>query len=494
MFKIEICLLNKDFEQDIYELIRAFYPDAEYHVTEQEDDGDGQDLYFLVEKTDGNYRIHYKNAEHSGVICVPEAADRKENKDHIKYALYRSVLVKLTGRELPWGSLTGIRPVKLATAMLEEGMEGAQIAAKMKELYQVSDEKAALAVSIANKEREILRKIDYEKGYSLYLGIPFCPSICLYCSFSSYPLKRWKSRVDEYLDALIKEIHAVADQMKSLGRTLDTIYIGGGTPTTLEPDQIRRLLDALGEAFSFTGLLEFTVEAGRPDSITPEKLAALREYPVSRISVNPQTMNQQTLDLIGRLHTVEDIKKAFYQAREIGFDNINMDLIVGLPGENLPMVEHTLQQVKELDPESLTVHSLAVKRAARLNIFKDQYQEMTFENNQEIIGRTMQAAKEMQMHPYYLYRQKNMKGNFENVGYAREHKEGIYNILIMEEKQPILALGAGGASKLIFDHARRIERVENVKDVDSYIRRIDEMILRKENGINKWLRDWREDQ
>ena len=271
------------------------------------------------------------------------------------------------------------------------------------------------------------------------------------------------------------------------GRKLDTIYIGGGTPTTLLPYQIRKLLDTVGEAFGYEGLAEFTVEAGRPDSITREKLMAIREYPVTRISVNPQTMNQETLDIIGRRHTVEQTKEAFHLARELGYDNINMDLIVGLPGEDIHMVERTLEQVRELAPDSITVHSLAVKRAARLNIFKEKYQEMSFENNQEIMDLTMKTAYEMGMGPYYLYRQKNMKGNFENVGYAKVDKAGIYNILIMEEKQPIIALGAGGSSKLVFDHGQRIERVENVKDVSNYISRIDEMIERKRTAIATWL-------
>ena len=317
------------------------------------------------------------------------------------------------------------------------------------------------------------------------MGIPFCPSICLYCSFSSYPLERWKNQVDAYLDALCKEIRETAVMMQ--GRKLDTIYIGGGTPTTLSPDQMRRLLTALEESFGFHGLVEFTVEAGRPDSITQEKLSVLREFPVSRISVNPQTMNQVTLDIIGRRHTVEQTEEAFALARKLGFDNINMDLIVGLPGEDITMVKNTLDRIRNLRPDSLTVHSLAVKRAARLNIFKEKYQEMTFENNQEIMDMTMQTAYEMGMGPYYLYRQKNMKGNFENVGYADVDKAGIYNILIMEEKQPIIALGAGGSSKLVFDQGKRIERVENVKDVTNYITRIDEMIERKRTGITTWL-------
>ena len=219
------------------------------------------------------------------------------------------------------------------------------------------------------------------------------------------------------------------------------------------------LFDALMENFDCHNLAEFTIEAGRPDSITREKLRMIRNYPVTRISVNPQTMNQETLDIIGRRHTVQETEQAFLLARECGFDNINMDLIVGLPGEDREMVGHTLDEVRRLEPDSMTVHSLAIKRAARLNMFKDKYQEMTFENNQEIMDMTMRAAYEMEMGPYYLYRQKNMKGNFENVGYAKVDKAGIYNILIMEEKQPIIALGAGGSSNLVFDHGKRIERV-----------------------------------
>lgn len=500
MCKISIVFKDREFEHDIYELIRAFYPESEIVASDENAEEGG--LSFRIEKEGQSCLIHYRSEEHRGVVSAEfiqgQSSDallsctedphtlRKENKDRVKYALYQ-LLVKLTGRTLPWGNLTGIRPAKLAMAMIESGMKNTEAAKEMRERYLVSAQKTALAITIANREREILKDIDYENGYSLYVGIPFCPSICLYCSFSSYPLKQWMDRVDLYLDALCKEIGAVSEMMKKKGRKLDTIYIGGGTPTTLEAEQLTRLFEALAENFGFEGLMEFTVEAGRPDSITREKLMAIRRFPVSRISVNPQTMNQNTLDLIGRKHTVEETRQAFALARECGFDNINMDLIVGLPGEDCSMVKNTLSEIKKLSPDSMTVHSLAVKRAARLNIFKDRYQEMTFENNQEIMDMTMNAAYEMGMGPYYLYRQKNMKGNFENVGYAKVDKAGIYNILIMEEKQPIIAVGAGGSSKLVFDHGKRIERVENVKDVSNYIARIDEMIERKRTGIETWL-------
>ena len=505
MYKIGIVFLDTEFEHDVYELIKAFYLEAEIHTFYEETEGE-YDLRFRVERDGENWLFRYESPERSGVAeaavisgssseegAVKEEGSekeenrrniRKENKDAIKMALYR-ILVKLTGRELPWGNLTGIRPAKLAMALLESGKSKAEAEKELRSKYLVRPEKTKLAVTIADREREILKDIDYENGYSLYIGIPFCPSICLYCSFSSYPLKLWQKRVDEYVDALCREVRAMAQMMQ--GRKLDTIYMGGGTPTTLEPHQIRTLLNTVGDSFGYEGIAEFTVEAGRPDSITSEKLKALSEFPVTRISVNPQTMNQETLDIIGRRHTVEETKKAFYLARELGYNNINMDLIVGLPGEDISMVEHTLEEIRRLDPDSMTVHSLAVKRAARLNMFKEKYQEMTFENNQEIMGLTGKAAREMGMDPYYLYRQKNMKGNFENVGYAKVDKAGIYNILIMEEKQPIIALGAGGSSKLVFDHGNRIERVENVKDVSNYISRIDEMIERKRKGIAAWL-------
>lgn len=501
--KIEILYENREFEHDVYALVKAFYPGIDVLSLDMEQ-GTSQeacDLHLRV-YADGRFELKegtraaacetvtgYDSEEgrpEEGQALVSCGSDRKTRKDRVKTNLY-TLLSHHTGKTLPWGNLTGIRPVKLVMGMLEDGMKNTEAARYMREVYLVSPQKTALAVTIANREREILKNIDYDHGYSLYVGIPFCPSICLYCSFSSYPLKQWKDRVDAYLDALCKEIRSVAGMMQERGRKLDTIYIGGGTPTTLEPEQLCRLLTALEESFSYEGLQEFTVEAGRPDSITREKLAMLRQFPVTRISVNPQTMNQKTLEIIGRRHTVEETREAFFMAREAGFDNINMDLIVGLPGEGQEMVARTLEKVRELDPDSLTVHSLAVKRAARLNIFRDQYQEMTFENNQEIMDLTMRCAYEMGMGPYYLYRQKNMTGNLENVGYAKVDKAGIYNILIMEEKQPIIALGAGGSSKLVFQQGQRIERVENVKDVASYIARIDEMIERKRNGITTYL-------
>ncbi|MGI6094166.1 MAG: coproporphyrinogen dehydrogenase HemZ [Lachnospiraceae bacterium] len=485
---IGIQLDKQDFEYDVHSLVKAFYPKEEVKIY-YEGEEKKEEFPFLIE-------VHYEEDQvrirlNKAGQCIfddtiaLDYVDRKISKNKVKLLLYCGLQLE-SGQSLPWGNLTGIRPTKIAMGLLEKGYTNVQAANFMRENYLVSNQKTALAIAIANRERHILRDIDYDRGYSLYVGIPFCPSICLYCSFSSFPLHVWKDRVDQYLDALIKELEFISRIMSD--RVLDTIYIGGGTPTTLEPHQLRRLLDCLQKEFDLTTVKEYTVEAGRPDSITAEKLAVLREYPVTRISVNPQTMNQKTLDIIGRKHTAEDTVHAFHLAREAGFDNINMDLIAGLPGEDAQMVSHTLDAVRELSPDSLTVHSLAVKRAARLRMFREEYEEMTFENNQEIMDLAYGCAQDLQMSPYYLYRQKNMAGNLENVGYARTGKEGIYNILIMEEKQPIIAAGAGASTKLVFANGSRIERVENVKDVTNYITRIDEMIERKRIGIAAYLK------
>lgn len=485
---IGISFNQKEFEYDAYTLVKAFFPKEEvkmFYIQEEQVPYECENRISIEYGEQVVIRLSLGEISLEGREDYDQEEDRKVRKNKLKQVLYK-LLSQATGQTLPWGNLTGIRPTKIAMGLIESGMSNAQAAEYVRNTYFTSNEKTALAITIANRERELLKDIDYENGYSLYVGIPFCPSICLYCSFSSSPLERWRDQVDAYLDALLKELDFIAEAMKD--KVLDTIYIGGGTPTTLEPYQIRRLLSHISEKFPVEQVKEYTVEAGRPDSITREKLQALREFPVTRISINPQTMNQATLDLIGRKHTVEDTRHAFALARECGFDNINMDLIVGLPGEQKEDVQRTLEEIKKLDPDSLTVHSLAVKRAARLNMFKDQYQEMGFINNQEIMNLAMEYAHDCQMGPYYLYRQKNMCGNLENIGYAKVDKAGIYNILIMEEKQSILAAGAGASTKFVFQNGERIERAENVKDVANYISRIDEMIERKRTGIDTWLK------
>ena len=472
-------LNQPEFEYDIHSLIKAFFPEENVSATAEDKKYEEEiTLQFQVEYEPQQIKIEWKgkNQESHDRSFPVDFSDRTETKNELKQNFYQ-ILSEITGKKLPWGTLTGIRPTKIPMKFLEEGKTEEEIRTYMQKTYFASDEKIDLSIDIAERELEILKKIDYENGYSLYIGIPFCPTTCLYCSFTSYPLVSWRQKVDSYLDALEKELDYVA--VKFGKKHLNSIYIGGGTPTTLEPYQLDRLIRKIRCSFDLSHCLEFTVEAGRPDSITREKLETLKKWDITRISINPQTMKQATLDLIGRHHTVDMVKEKFRMARDLGFDNINMDLIIGLPGETREHIERTMREVALLAPDSLTVHSLAIKRAARLNIFWEKYKDYAMVNTDDIINMTADCAAAMGMEPYYLYRQKNMAGNFENVGYSKPGREGIYNILIMEEKQTIMAVGAGASTKVVFPEENRIERVENVKDVTTYIENIDEMIDRK---------------
>ena len=524
---ITVELNEANYEYDIHSLIKAFYPGHDVLVKAQPRESFPDSLFHLT-VCYGESEIlftFYKGSQWEaadadvllrGQVDV-DPADRRETKDRLKRRLYQ-LLSEFTGQTLPWGTLTGIRPTKIPMTMLEKGRPEDEIRAHMKESYFASDEKIELSIDVAKRELKLLSRIDYEDGYSLYIGIPFCPSTCLYCSFASYPVEKWKARVDEYLDALCREIRATAELCRD--KYLNAVYIGGGTPTSLEPQQLERLICQVGESFhlfderkhivygglleaedgmvsrgfdeAFSGevhpknhLLEFTVEAGRPDSIIREKLQVLRNHNISRISINPQTMKEETLRIIGRNHTVEQTRESFALAREMGFDNINMDLIVGLPEETIDDVRRTMEELKALAPDNVTIHSLAVKRAARLKMNWEEYGHLHMENTWEIIRLTADYCRQMGLEPYYLYRQKNMAGNFENVGYAAKGKAGIYNILIMEEKQTIMALGAGATTKVVTDHGQHIERVGNVKDILNYLERVDEMIERKANLLEK---------
>lgn len=481
-----VITLNKAiYEYDIHSIVKAFYPERTVKViTPDTDPVKAADIYkeavlqgsisFLEKRVEvtleEDKEVWNWAEEHEGWEAFSRAY-----KDGFKGFLYQA-LCSHTGKELPWGNMTGIRPTKIAMTMLTEGKSEEEIFSYYKQKHYVSDEKARLSIDIAKRERALLSTLHYENGYSMYIGIPFCPTTCLYCSFTSFPIARFKKLVDKYIDCLIQEMDYVSQVYRD--KILDTVYIGGGTPTTLEPEQLHRLISALKERFDIDGVQEFTVEAGRPDSITREKLEVLYRHGIDRISVNPQTMNQRTLDVIGRRHTVEQLVDAYTMAREVGFTNINMDLILGLPGEDVEEVRHTMERIQELKPDSLTVHSLAIKRASRLAQWIQTHDISCIHNTDETMAAAVKGARALSMHPYYLYRQKNMSGNFENVGYAKEGKYGIYNILIMEELQTIVALGAGSISKKVCPNGR-IERSDNVKDVELYISQIEKMVDRK---------------
>lgn len=470
-----IWLNEEKYEYDVHALVQAFYPEEQVKVLTPA--GREEIRAELSDQCRMEVRVMPPTAvlTMDGRTFTWSAPEGQDFKKGYKKFLYLT-LKELTGKELPWGNLIGIRPTKLAYGLLEQGKSDEEILDFYRQAHFTSRRKAQLSIEIAKRERRLLSGIHYESGYSLYIGIPFCPTTCLYCSFTSYPIAGYRKVVDSYVDCLIRELTFVAEIYRD--KILDSVYIGGGTPTTLEPDQLDRLISALQELFDFSTVKEFTVEAGRADSITRQKLEVLKKHNVTRISVNPQTMKQETLDIIGRRATVAQVEEAYALARSVGFDNINMDLILGLPGELEEDVQRTIDRVVELAPDSLTVHSLAIKRASKLNQWVQENGVALLRNTDETMEITEKGARALGLVPYYLYRQKNMSGNFENVGYAKEGKLGLYNILIMEEVQTIVACGAGSITKRVFSDGR-IERCENVKDVKLYIEKIDEMIERK---------------
>ena len=497
---IRVICKSEAYTYNVYHIVKAFFPSEEI-ISRMEEEAS---CYIEVETAKGERILIGREQMESilreraeGISQQNAGGDPvkvKELKYGIDICLYHE-LEKLTGRSLDWGILTGVRPTKIAMQKAEEGWEEERFVPWFQAECKVSERKARLSWEIAKREKALLGKLDYEEGYSLYVGIPFCPSVCTYCSFSSGALDDCADRVEDYLGALKKELVFIARQSKD--RKLNTIYIGGGTPTTLTAGQLEGLLSCIDEHFPREHLLEYTVEAGRPDSITEEKLRVLKNHKVTRISINPQSMQQKTLDAIGRRHRAEEIVDAYRLAREIGFDNINMDLIAGLPGESIADMEDTLRQIRSLAPDSLTVHSLAIKRAAKMELADLASDPAEVPQTLEgMIQAAAGAAGQMDMYPYYLYRQKNIAGNFENVGYAKVDKAGIYNILIMEEKQSIIACGAGATTKIVLKEPvpmpgskkkkmTYLMRIENVKAIDAYIARIDEMTARK----GEWL--WR---
>lgn len=468
MIRFEI--KSNEFSYDLKALALSFFPEKGCEVLQRKDwrESGGYPLRCVM---DGRELIW---AELPG----------NYDKNQVKELVYRC-FAEESGRLLPWGILTGIRPVKIPLRMLMEGRTREEAAACLREEYLVTESRVRLALDVAEKEYALTGSFDHENGYNIYIGIPFCPSICQYCSFSSYDYRRYAGQADAYLTALEKEIRYTAEKFAS--RELHTIYVGGGTPTSLDEVRLGRLMDMIHHYLPVSETAEFTVEAGRPDSITRDKLRIMKAAGVTRISVNPQTMRQRTLDLLGRRHSVEQVRETFRLAREMGFDNINMDLIVGLPEEGEEDFRHTLLEVCALDPDSVTVHTLVIKRASRMR--REQMEQGEDMNPEDALIPLLQETSEICLRqqgyePYYMYRQKNKavtsrNTNQENVAYARPGKECIYNVLMMEELQTILALGCGGSSKYVFHDEDRMERVKNVKSVDDYISRIDEMIRRK---------------
>lgn len=529
---IDLVLSERDFDYELQALVNSFFPGQKSCVSVEEGSWSGREQFQqMLDRKAGDGRQHIgigvvfgKERIKIAVLClnywqqkeikVAGGQDWHKHQDksahpyrtYYKNELKRLLFLMLRDIEdnfLPegvvkrvpdWGTMTGVRPTKIPMNELLQGKTTEQVRQSLERWYCCTKEKRELCLDIATREAKLLKSIDFEKGYSLYIGIPFCPTTCLYCSFPSYPFEQFGHLADAYLSALKKEIICVGQQCKN--RSLTSIYIGGGTPTALTAKQLDKLLCCVRSCFPMEESYEFTVEAGRPDSITQDKLEVLRKYNVERISVNPQTMQQKTLDLIGRRHTVEDTVHAFELARGLGFSNINMDLIIGLPGETVNDFADTLCRIRALNPDSVTVHSLVVKRASRLRSVLEEAgdfeAEEVFREQQmnQMLALSGQFAQKEAYQPYYMYRQKNSAGHFgssgqENIGYAREGKECLYNVLIMEEMQTIVAVGAGASTKIYHPEKKIVSRVENVKSITDYINRIDEMIGRKKGIFAK---------
>lgn len=465
---------------ELADVLRVFYGEIQYTVNESGAGGLAISLH--VTQAGQQWRCTAKAGEEAaeGEAEIPEGRDNREGlllrkryeKRLCKQTLY-ALLKGHTGIHPPWGSLTGIRPTRLVYEAMEKGISPEKAAAEVVDTFDLQSEKGRILARVV--EAQLTMAPPDAAQVDVYIGIPFCTTRCTYCSFSSGEIGKGLL-VAPYVKALLGEMEAIAHLIARRGLRLRAVYMGGGTPTSLDDDSFAKVLE--GMMAWFPGAMEYTVEAGRPDTLTPQKLRAMAEAGIKRISINPQTMNEETLRRIGRRHSRQDVFAAYDMARKAGFHHINMDLIAGLPGEDAAAFGRTLAGARELRPESLTIHTLALKRGSALW----EHRELlpTGEETARMVAMGAEAAAEMGLAPYYLYRQKYMSGNQENVGYALPGYGCQYNVDIMEETTHILALGAGGISKRIFGAERRIERAPNVSNIEQYIARVAEMIARKE--------------
>ncbi|MEG6520482.1 coproporphyrinogen dehydrogenase HemZ [Desulfotomaculum sp. 1211_IL3151] len=413
---------------------------------------------------------------------LPLAAEETPNelKRLARLAVYRLLSSYSKRSPSPWGIMTGIRPTKVVHRLLDLGWDQETVKTYLQDHYALRADKAKLITSVVAVQRPLLlSKEQTKKLLGIYIGIPFCPSRCLYCSFPSYSIKRHRDMVDPFFKALLTEIKVIGETIKSQGLLVQSIYLGGGTPTSLNYDQLQLLLQAIQQHLKTPGTLEITVEGGRPDTLNDDVFALLADAGVNRLSINPQSMNQKTLDVIGRAHTVEDIYRSFESARKYPFSTLNMDLIIGLPGETVKDVARTINRVLQLKPENITVHALALKRASNLKQRLAEFPLLQAEEAVAMWQETAQGAAALGQRPYYMYRQKQMVGNLENIGYALPGHECIYNIQMIEERQTIIGLGVGAGSKWLDPETLTLVNEYNAKDPKQYVERLDEYIVRK---------------
>lgn len=467
---------NHNFHFELENLTRLFFPNEK--ITVIRDFSEPQPPYIYTEVSDKITISVNIGSFNKSETAVKKLAD--DDNELVSAQLLYKLLCDFTGLTQPWGILTGVRPVKLLRRLAEESSEE-QAVKKFEKDFFVSNEKIALSRETEHNERKIL-ELSKPESFSLYVGIPFCPSRCSYCSFVMASIERAEKLIGPYTKLLCEEIKRTAEIANKLGLRLETVYFGGGTPTTLSAEQLDTVLRTVNNSFDMSTCREFTVEAGRPDTIDIAKLFALKENKVDRISINPQTVNDEVLKTIGRKHTAQQFFDAFELARKCGFDNINTDLIAGLPTDTPESFKNSLDSIVRLNAECITVHTLCMKRASRLTTEGVTLDLQQARDAREMLAYTQNILGQNEYIPYYMYRQSRMVGNLENVGWSKKGFESLYNVYVMDETHTILACGSGGVTKLKRNNPDYLERIFNFKYPYEYIDRFDELIQRK-SGI-----------
>lgn len=467
---------NHNFHFELENLTRLFFPNEK--ITVIRDFSEPQPPYIYTEVSDKITISVNIGSFNKSETAVKKLTD--DDNELVSAQLLYKLLCDFTGLTQPWGILTGVRPVKLLRRLAEESSEE-QAVKKFEKDFFVSNEKIALSRETEHNERKIL-ELSKPESFSLYVGIPFCPSRCSYCSFVMASIERAEKLIEPYTKLLCEEIKRTAEIANKLGLRLETVYFGGGTPTTLSAEQLDTVLGTVNNSFDMSTCREFTVEAGRPDTIDIAKLFALKENKVNRISINPQTVNDEVLKTIGRKHTAQQFFDAFELARKCGFDNINTDLIAGLPTDTPESFKNSLDSIVRLNAECITVHTLCMKRASRLTTEGVTLDLQQARDAREMLAYTQNILGQNEYIPYYMYRQSRMVGNLENVGWSKKGFESLYNVYVMDETHTILACGSGGVTKLKRNNPDYLERIFNFKYPYEYIDRFDELIQRK-SGI-----------
>lgn len=467
---------NHNFHFELENLTRLFFPNEK--ITVIRDFSEPQPPYIYTEVSDKITISVNIGSFNKSETAVKKLTD--DDNELVSAQLLYKLLCDFTGLTQPWGILTGVRPVKLLRRLAEESNEE-QAVKKFEKDFFVSNEKIALSRETEHNERKIL-ELSKPESFSLYVGIPFCPSRCSYCSFVMASIERAEKLIEPYTKLLCEEIKRTAEIANKLGLRLETVYFGGGTPTTLSAEQLDTVLGTVNNSFDMSTCREFTVEAGRPDTIDIAKLFALKENKVDRISINPQTVNDEVLKTIGRKHTAQQFFDAFELARKCGFDNINTDLIAGLPTDTPESFKNSLDSIVRLNAECITVHTLCMKRASRLTTEGVTLDLQQARDAREMLAYTQNILGQNEYIPYYMYRQSRMVGNLENVGWSKKGFESLYNVYVMDETHTILACGSGGVTKLKRNNPDYLERIFNFKYPYEYIDRFDELIQRK-SGI-----------